>query len=82
AIEMKTSASTKYRGSTSFTGLVGAFASRGTDLSTPRKIFEKTSPAGTVGEIGTDTVDLRVLVPTNQEVGAYQATITIAYPQM
>ncbi|MFZ2718612.1 MAG: delta-60 repeat domain-containing protein, partial [Candidatus Absconditicoccaceae bacterium] len=41
AIEMKTSASTKYRGSTSFTGLVGAFASRGTDLSTPRKIFEK-----------------------------------------
>ncbi|MFZ2718296.1 MAG: hypothetical protein WAZ12_00670 [Candidatus Absconditicoccaceae bacterium] len=82
AIEMKTSASTKYRGSTSFTGLVGAFASRGTDLSNPRKIFEKTSPAGTVGEIGTDTVNLRVLVPTNQEVGAYQATITIAYPQM
>ncbi|MFZ2151456.1 MAG: GEVED domain-containing protein [Candidatus Absconditicoccaceae bacterium] len=81
-IEIKTAALTKYRGSTSFTGLVGAFASRGTDLSTPRKIFEKTSSAGTVGEIGTDTVDLRVLVPTNQEVGAYQATLTIAYPQM
>ena len=82
AIELKTAAFTKYRWSNSYAGSIWAFSARGTNLSTPRKVFEKTSPAGTVGEIWTDTVDLRVLVPVNQEVWAYQATITIAYPQM
>jgi hypothetical protein len=81
-IELKTAALTKYRWSNSYTGSIWAFSARGTNLSTPRKVFEKTSAAGTVWEIWTDTVDLRVLVPINQEVWAYQATITIAYPQM
>lgn len=81
-IEIKTSTLKKYRWGNSFTGLIWNFTSRWVNLSTPRKIFEKTSSVGTVGEIWTDTVDLRVLIPANQEVWAYQATITIAYPQM
>ncbi|MCF7834757.1 hypothetical protein K9M48_01740 [Candidatus Gracilibacteria bacterium] len=45
-------------------------------------LISKTSAAGTVGELGVDTVTLAVEVPANQEIGAYKATITITVPTM
>lgn len=81
-IEVMTAAWEKYAWGANFVGADWAFTARGTNLTTPAKLFEKTSAAGTVGEYGVDTVDLRVLVPANQEIWAYQSTITIAFPQM
>jgi len=67
---------------TVFTGTNSELNSRGANIATTKTLFEKTSLAGTVGKLWVDTVDLRVLVPANQEIGAYQSTITIQLPVM
>ncbi|MCF7835186.1 hypothetical protein K9M48_04005, partial [Candidatus Gracilibacteria bacterium] len=80
-IEVLASAPTIYQGnSNSFTGTAGF--QTWTNLSSTTAILSKTSAQGTVGELGIDNVTLRVLVPSNQEVGSYQSTITIVVPTM
>ncbi|MFZ2151048.1 MAG: hypothetical protein WAZ12_01960 [Candidatus Absconditicoccaceae bacterium] len=83
-IEVNSSAYHHYYGDdTVFLGNAGDFATSYTALTAVGQVlFQKTSPAGTVGQLGVQTVDLRVLVPANQEIGAYQSTITIQVPVM
>lgn len=81
-IELLTAWATQYAWGPLFTGSIWVFTSRGTDLSTTRILFQKTSTAGTVGELWTDNVTLRVLVPVNQEIWSYRSTITIQIPTM
>jgi hypothetical protein len=52
------------------------------NLATVKTVLAKTSDAGTIGKIWTSNVDLRVLVPSNQEIWQYQSTITIQVPVM
>lgn len=66
-----------------FLGNAWDFATAYTPLTAVGQVlFEKTSPAGTVGQLGVTSVDLRVLVPADQEIWAYQSTITIQVPPM
>ena len=64
------------------------FSGNNTDMATwasigsTKIVLQKTSAAGTVGELATDNVELRVLVPANQEIWKYKATITITVPPM
>ena len=82
AIEMFVATPQKYLWSTSFTFGTGDFANQWTNLATTKTVFEKTSAAGSVGKLWTDSVDLRVNVPANQAIWAYQSTITIQVPVM
>lgn len=82
-IEVLTTAATVYQGNAAaFTGTNADLLSWGANIATTKTVFEKTSAAGTVGELGVDNVTLRVLVPANQEIWAYQSTITIQVPTM
>ena len=82
AIEMFVATPQKYLWSSSFTFGTGDFANQWANLSTTKTVFEKTSAAGSVGKLWTDSVDLRVNVPANQAIWAYQSTITIQVPVM
>jgi hypothetical protein len=72
----------KYNWSTNYTFDNWDFVNSWSNLATVKTVFAKTSAAGTIGKIWTDNVDIRVLVPTNQEIGQYQSTITIQVPVM
>lgn len=69
-IEVLTTAATVYQGNAaSFTGTNADLLSwNSIEDGAAKTVFQKTSAAGTVGELGVDNVTLRVLVPANQEI--------------
>jgi hypothetical protein len=72
----------KYNWSSNYTFDNWEFSNTWSNLATVKTVFAKTSAAGTIGKIWTNNVDLRVLVPSNQEIWQYQSTITIQVPVM
>lgn len=80
-IQVQTAVAEKYEGWSWFTFVDWDFTTWN-NLSGTKVLFQKTSPAGTVWKLWVDTVDLRVLVPANQEIWEYQSTISIQFPNM